>query len=80
MKAYGRVGVQIHIFVTSAQAGGEWSNSRPCIFTPGNRAPGTHRIGGPVSPRAGMDGVEKRKFLTIPALELRLLGRPARGQ
>jgi hypothetical protein len=30
-----------------------------------------------VGPRAGLDDVENRKFLTIPALELRTLGRPA---
>jgi hypothetical protein len=28
----------------------------------------------------GLDDVENRKFLTIPGLELRPLGRPARGQ
>jgi hypothetical protein len=33
-----------------------------------------------VGPRAGLDDVEKRKFLTLPELELRLLGRPARSQ
>jgi hypothetical protein len=33
-----------------------------------------------VDPRAGLDDVEKRKFLTLPALELRPLGRPARSQ
>jgi hypothetical protein len=30
--------------------------------------------------RAGLDDVEKRKFLTLPGLELRLLGRLARSQ
>jgi hypothetical protein len=29
-----------------------------------------------VDPRAGLDDVEKRKFLTLPGLELRSLGRP----
>jgi hypothetical protein len=29
-----------------------------------------------VGPRAGLDDVEKRKFLTLPGLELRPLGRP----
>jgi hypothetical protein len=29
-----------------------------------------------VNPRVGLDDVEKRKFLTPPALELRPLGRP----
>jgi hypothetical protein len=33
-----------------------------------------------VSPRAGLGDVEKRKFLTLPGLELQLLGRPARSQ
>jgi hypothetical protein len=33
-----------------------------------------------VAPRAGLDDVEKRKFLTLPVLELRPLGRPARSQ
>jgi hypothetical protein len=33
-----------------------------------------------VDPRAGLDDMEKKKFLTLPGLELRLLGRPARSQ
>jgi hypothetical protein len=33
-----------------------------------------------VGPRAGMDDVEKRKFLTLPGLELRPLGRPDPSQ
>jgi hypothetical protein len=33
-----------------------------------------------MDPRAGLDYVEKRKFLTLPTLELRPLGRPARSQ
>jgi hypothetical protein len=33
-----------------------------------------------VDPRAGLDDVEKRKFLNLPGLELRLLGRLARSQ
>jgi hypothetical protein len=59
MKAYGRVDVWIHILLTSALAGGEWSASRPCRFTLGERAPGTHLIGGWVDPRAGLDDMEK---------------------
>jgi hypothetical protein len=61
----------------SALAGGEWSVSRPCRFTPGERAPGTHWIGGWVGPRASLDDVEKRKFLILPWREIRPLGRPA---
>jgi hypothetical protein len=34
-KAYGGVDVYIHVFLTSAPAGGEWSASLPCVFTPG---------------------------------------------
>jgi hypothetical protein len=59
---------------------GEWSASRPYRFTLGERAPSTHWIGGWVGPRAGLDAVEKRKFLTLPELEFQPLGRPARGQ
>jgi hypothetical protein len=62
-------------FLISALAGGEWSASRPCRFTPGEGTPGTHWIGGWVDPRAGLDDVEK----TLPGLELRPLGRPARS-
>jgi hypothetical protein len=75
MKAYGGVNVYIHIFLTSATAGGEWSASRACRFTPGKRAPVTHWIGGWVDPRIGLGDVEKRKFLTLP----RPFSRPARS-
>jgi hypothetical protein len=47
---------------------------------PGNEPPGTHWIGGWVDPRASLDDVEKRKFLTLPGLELRPFGRQARSQ
>jgi hypothetical protein len=33
-----------------------------------------------VDPRAGLDNMEKRKFLTLTRIELRYLGRPARSQ
>jgi hypothetical protein len=33
-----------------------------------------------VSPRAGLDAIEKRKFLTPPGLEFQPLGRPALSQ
>jgi hypothetical protein len=46
----------------------------------GERALGTHWIGGWVEPRASLDDVEKRKYLTLPELELRPFGRPARNQ
>jgi hypothetical protein len=80
MKAYGGVDVYIHVFFTSALAGGEWSASRPCRFTPGERSPGSHWLGCWVNPRTGLDGVEGRIFLTLPGLELQPLGRLARRQ
>jgi hypothetical protein len=64
--------------LTSALVGGEWPTSRHGRFTPGERVPGTHWIGGWVDLRAGLDDLEKRKFLTLSGLELRSLGRPAR--
>jgi hypothetical protein len=33
-----------------------------------------------VYPKVGLEDVEKRKFLTLPVLKLRPLGRPARSQ
>jgi hypothetical protein len=78
MKTYGDV--HIHIFFTSALAGGEWSASRPGRFTPGERTPGAHWIGGWVDPRADLEEMKKGKLLTLPGLELRHIGRPARSQ
>jgi hypothetical protein len=46
MKEYGGVDVVIHIFLTSALDGGEWSASRPSRFFPRESVPGTHWIGG----------------------------------
>jgi hypothetical protein len=60
------VHVLIHIFLTSALTGGDYSASCPDRFTPGERAPGTYWV----DLRAGLDDVEKRKFLTLPGLEL----------
>jgi hypothetical protein len=77
---YGGGDVYIHVFLTSALVGGEWSASRPSRFTPGEIAPGTRWIGGWVGPRTGLDDVEERKILPLPELELRPLGRPARSQ
>jgi hypothetical protein len=67
MKMYGGVDVRTHVFLNSALVG-EWSSSRPGRFTPGEGAPGTCWTGGWVGPRAGVDEVEKRKFLTLSGL------------
>jgi hypothetical protein len=68
------------IFLTSTLAEGEWSVSQPGRFTPGERTPRTHWIGGWVDPRAGLNTVERKNFLTKPGLKRRSLGRPARRQ
>jgi hypothetical protein len=46
MKTYWGVEVKLHAFLTSVLDGGELSASRPCRFTPRERALGTHWIGG----------------------------------
>jgi hypothetical protein len=46
--------------LTSTLDGGEWTGSRPCRFTPREREPGTHWIGGWVGPRTVLDAVVKR--------------------
>jgi hypothetical protein len=62
MKAYWRSGGIAPRFLTPALDGDEWSASRTGRFTPGERAPGTHWIGGWVGPRAILDAVVKRKI------------------
>jgi hypothetical protein len=59
MKTYEGVDVEAHVVFTSALVGGEWSASRTGRFTPGERAPGTHWIGGWVGPRAGLDDMKE---------------------
>jgi hypothetical protein len=62
MKTYWGVEVLLHAFLTSALDGGEWSASRPGRFTPRERAPGTHSIGGWVGPRAVLNAMVKREI------------------
>jgi hypothetical protein len=50
-------------------------------FTSGERAaPVTNCRGGCVVPGTGLDDMEIRKFLPLPALELQSFGRPAHNQ
>jgi hypothetical protein len=53
--------------LTSALDGGEWSASCPGSFTPRERAPGTHWIGGWVGPRAVLCKRRWREKFTAPA-------------
>jgi hypothetical protein len=69
-----------HEGVRCLPAGSKWPASHPYHFTPGERAPGTHLVGSWVGPRAGLDTMEKRKFLILPELKLQPLGHPAHSQ
>jgi hypothetical protein len=69
VKAYWGVEVWLHAFLTLALYGGGWSASHTGRFTPSERAPGTHWIGGWVGPRAGLDTIVKEKFQTLPGPE-----------
>jgi hypothetical protein len=77
MKAYGGVDVYIQIFLTLALAGGEWSASRLSRLNSGERVSGTHWLWGWVDLRAGLDDLEKRKFLNLLGLELWPFSSPA---
>jgi hypothetical protein len=69
-----------HVFLISTLPEVKCSASRPGRLTPEGRASGTHRIGGWVHPRTGLNNVERKKTLPQPGLELQTLGRPARSQ
>jgi hypothetical protein len=47
-------------------------------FTIGERSTGGFGVGIYVGPRASLDNLEKRNLLTLPGIEPRLLGLPAR--
>jgi hypothetical protein len=66
------IGDWTHSFMhslTSALDGGDWLASRPGRFTPRERPPTTHWIGGWVGPRASLDMGSKRK-IPSPCQEL----------
>lgn len=64
MKAYERVGVEIHVFLTLAAVAMWWA-SRP--WRKSHRYPFTRREW--VNQRVGMDAMGTRRFLTLPGLE-----------
>jgi hypothetical protein len=80
MKRYGGADVEIHVFLFLALVGGEWLASRPCHITPRERAPSTHWIGDRANPRAGLDDINKWKFLTLLELQLQPLSCAACSQ
>jgi len=55
------VEVQLHTFLTSALAGGEWSASHPGRFSLREKAPVQNGQEARRGPRAGPDAVAKRK-------------------
>jgi hypothetical protein len=68
-------------FFTLALLRGDWLASRPGRFIPRESAPRSHWIGGwGGSGKAAQDEMEKRKSLSLPILDLRPLGLPARSQ
>jgi hypothetical protein len=62
MKTYWGSGRILHEFLTSAVDGRGWSASHPDRFTPKERAPDIHWIGGWVGPRDILDAVVKKKI------------------
>lgn len=57
-----------YIDTCSHDLSNSWScaiSSHPCCFTPGERAPCTHWIGGWVDQKASPEDIEKLKFLTL---------------
>jgi hypothetical protein len=68
----------IHVSLSLALVGRDRYASRPGRFTPRKRDPDTHWIKCWMGPKSG--DTEKLKFFTLPGLELRSLGRPARSQ
>jgi hypothetical protein len=80
VKAYGGVDVSIHLFLSSTLVELKGRLHAPAALPSVKKAPGTHLMGGWVGLRVGLDDVERRKFLILPGLELRPLGRPARSQ
>jgi len=52
--------------LTSALEEGKWSASCPGRFTPRERAPDIHWLGGWVGLRAGLEALEKRRIPSPP--------------
>jgi hypothetical protein len=65
MEAYWGVEVQLYALSTVALDAGEWLTSRTGRFTPRERAPGTHWIGGCVGTGTGLDAVVNQKFPSL---------------
>jgi hypothetical protein len=69
----GRKGIAPPLLTSELEVSGQLH--APTALPPGERAPGTHWIGGWVGPKAGIDAVKKRKILDCTQSNP---GRPAR--
>jgi hypothetical protein len=80
MKAYVRLDVYIHVFLSLAPVGGVWSASRSTALHSGKEPALTHWTGDWVGLRTGLDDMENRKISLLPGLEIRPLCHPAHRQ
>jgi hypothetical protein len=64
------VDVQIHVSLTSALVGDEWSASLPGRFTPIERVPDTHWIGSWMGRRSDLYHVKKENLFPLSGLEI----------
>jgi hypothetical protein len=76
MKAYGCIDLHFLHFDTSCSGQLHAPAALPLMKQP--PVPIGYEVGW--TPRASLDDVEKKKFLTLPGLKLRPLGRPASSQ
>jgi hypothetical protein len=68
MKTYEGVDVSVHVFLTSALVGGEWSDSRSHHFTY-EKTPRTNWLRRWLCPRASLNFVKTRKILPLLIFE-----------
>jgi hypothetical protein len=79
MRTYGRVAVYGHFFLPWHKfAVSDQLHAPKALLSGKSSAP--NWIGGRVGPKADLVCMQKRKFLTQPGLQLRLLGRPVHSQ
>lgn len=60
------MGIYVHLLLSLALGGSEWSASYPNHLTPRERSPNTHLIGGWVSPRFGLDFLWRKRKNCCP--------------
>jgi len=63
--------MKMDIFLTLALDRGEWSASHPGHFTPRERVPSTHWVGGWAGSRTSLEFMANRKIPFIPLLVIK---------